>query len=346
VETFISSEPISTTRVRFTKRSEVPQTEVGRIIRFNITVANMSDSTLISPVIEDYLPQGFSYVASSTLLNNQRFTEPQGNRRLLWQLPHINPGQTVGIRYQVVIGTDARRGRNINRAVLRTTDNSGQDIFLEASAFVNVSAAGFIFYSGVEGTVYLDRDDDDFYSMSDTPLENIEVRLSTGQKAITDTIGRYSFESLFPGEYAVGVNTVTLPERYRLASPYPRVVVLSDGLFDTVDFAVKFRGEDDVRNARLDGRVFFDKNQNQVYDSEDPLCEKFKARLEHRLITNGGNGTFVFTHLEPGTYTIEILYNEGTKTTTKEITINRGENHIDIPLKFSGITIIIKGEEQ
>ena len=346
VETFISSEPISTTNVRFTKRSEVPQTEVGRIIRFNITVANMSDSTLISPVIEDYLPQGFSYVASSTLLNNQRFADPQGNRRLLWQLPHIRPGETVVLRYQVVIGTDARRGRNINRATLRTTDNSGQDIFLEASAFVNVSAAGFIFYSGVEGTVYLNRDDDEFYSMMDKPLEGIEVRMSIGEKAITNALGQYRFENLFPGEYAVGINSATLPEKYRVFSQSPQVVVLMDGFTDTVDFAVKYDDKEDPTDAWLEGRVFFDKNQNQVYDSVDHLCETFKARLGDQLVTNGSNGTFVFTNLEPGNYTIEISYNEGFKKIKKEITINKGKNHIDIPLKFSGITVIIKGEGQ
>jgi uncharacterized repeat protein (TIGR01451 family) len=343
VETYISAEPISAAKVRFTKHSEVPQTEIGRIIRFNITAANMSNSSLISPVIEDYLPQGFSYVESSTLLNNQRFTEPQGSRHLLWQLPHLEPGETLVLRYQVVIGTDAKRGRNINRATLRAVDNSGQDIFLEASAFVNVSAAGFIFYSGVEGTVYLDRDDDDFYSMADTPLEGIEVRLSTGEKAITDTMGHYLFESLFPGEYAVGVNTATLPERYRLAVPYPKVVVLADGLTDTADFAVKFKGEDDVKNARLQGRVFFDKNQNQVYDINDALCEKFKARLGDQLLTNGSQGIFVFSHIEPGTYTVEILYDN--KTVKKEVKIEKGNNQVDIPLRFSAITVIITGEK-
>jgi len=343
VETHISAEPVPSTKVRFTKQSEVPQTEVGRIIRFNITAANMSDSSLISPVIEDYLPQGFSYVESSTLINNQRFSEPQGQRHLLWQLPHLEPGETLVLRFQVVIGTDAKRGRNINRATLRAVDNSGQGIFLEASAFVNVSDAGFIFYCGVEGTVFLDRDDDNFYSMADTPLEGIDVRLSTGEKAITDAMGHYLFESLFPGEYAVGVNTVTLPEKYRLADPYPKVVVLADGLTDTADFAVKFKGEDDVRNARLQGRVFFDKNQNQVYDSEDTLCEKFKALLGDQLLTDGSGGIFVFSNIEPGTYTVEILYDN--KTVKKEVKIEKGNNQVDIPLRFSAITVIITGEK-
>lgn len=345
VETVISSEPVSSTHVRFTKRSEVPQTEIGRMIHFNITAANMSNSNLISPIIEDHLPQGFSYVASSTLLNNERFIDPQGNRRLLWQLPHIKPGETLVLRFQVVIGADAKRGRNINRATLRTIDNSGQDIFLEASAFVNVSSSGFIFYSGVEGTVYLDRDDDDFYTMDDTPLEGIEVRLSTGEKAFTNVMGRYSFESLFPGEYAVGVNTATLPEKYRLASPYPRVVVLADGLVDTVDFAVKFKGEDDVKNARLQGRVFFDKNQNQVYDSGDVLCSEFKARLDNQLITNGNRGSFVFANLEPGPHMIKIIYNEETKEKEIKIDLKKGNNNIDIPLRFSGLKVIITSEK-
>ena len=346
VETLISSEPISTTTVQFTKHSEVPQTEVGRIIRFSLTIANMSTSGLMNPVVEDYLPQGFAYVANTTLLNNRVFTEPQGTRRLLWQLPYIKPGETLVIRYQVVIGTDAKRGLNINRAVLRTLDNSGQDITLEATAGVNVSSSGFIFYSGVEGTVYLDRDDDDFYSMADTPLQGIEVRLSTGEKAFTDSLGNYAFESLFPGEYAVGVNTATLPERYKLASPYPKVVVLADGLTDTVDFAVKFQGEEEEKPARLEGRVFFDKNQDQVFNGDDPLCEEFNANLDGLAVTNGSNGMFVFTHLEPGVHTMEISYNQGTKTIKKEITLNKGNNQVDIPLRFTGIKIIIKSEEK
>jgi len=344
VETSISSEPVSTTAVQFTKRSDIPQAEVGRVVRFTITITNRSTSGLISPVIEDYLPQGFSYVASTTLLNNRKYTEPQGTRRLLWQLPSIGPSETVVLRYQVVIGTDVKRGLNTNRAILRAVDNSGQDLVLEAMAGISVSSSSFIFYSGVEGTVYLDMDNDDFFSMADTPLQGIEVRLSTGEKIFTDGFGNFRFESLFPGEYAVGVNTATLPEKYKLASPYPKVVVLADGLTDTVDFAVKFQGDDEVGTARLQGRVFYDKNRNKAFEKSDPLAEKFTVHLDESLVATGNNGTFVFTHLKPGKHTIKIIY--GLRTLEKEITLKQGKNYIDIPLIFSGIKIIIKGEEQ
>ncbi|MCP4708790.1 MAG: hypothetical protein GY869_09210, partial [Planctomycetes bacterium] len=84
--------------------------------------------------------------------------------------------------------------------------------------------------------------------------------------------------------------------------------------------------------------------QNLVYDAGETLAQQFKVRLDNRKITFGSNGVFVFTHLEPGTHIIEIFY--GAKAVKKQITLNRGKNNIDIPLEFSGIKIIIKGEEQ
>jgi len=345
VATTVASEPIIITQVRFTKRAEVPQAEVGRIIRFSLTISNISGGTLLSPVIEDNLPQGFQYVAGSTLLDNAAFTDPQGKRRLMWVLPHINAGQNMVIRYQVVIGSDAARGKNVNVAQLRAVDNTGKQITLEASDFVNVSASSFIFYSSIEGVVYIDRNNDDFYSMQDTPLSAIEVRMSTGERAITDNVGHYSFENLFPGEYAVSINKATLPEKYRPAVPGPKVVVLSDGLSDTVDFAIQFANEPQEADARLQGRVFFDKNQNKIFDEGEPLLESFEAQLDQTSTTKGNKGEFVFTNLKPGSHTVKIIYENGTRTKTQEIKLKEGRNQVDFPLHFTGIKIIIKGEK-
>lgn len=343
VTTLISADPISTGSIRFTKRAEVPQAEVGRIVRFNITTINNSYSAIVSPVIEDHLPQGFAYVPGSTLLNNQHYDEPQGKRRLLWQLPVIQPGQTVTLRYQVVIGADARRGRNTNRALLRAKDNSGQDLYFEDSAFVNVSSDGFIFYSGLEGTVFLDRDYDRFYSMSDTPLENIEVVMSNGQKAFTDRMGQYRFENLFPGEYAVSVNRATLPENLRAGSTVPKIVTLSDGLTDHADFAIKFTKDNENKTARFEGRVFFDRNGNNTYDNGDNLVEQFEATLDNAKKSRCSNGRFVFTHLKKGNHEVVIRY-EGL-TVRKTVTLTDGNNLIEFPLEVTGIRVIVGGAE-
>jgi len=343
VITRITSNPISTSQILFRKKSEIPQADVGKIIRFRIVVWNRSSSPLLNPRIDDYLPQGFNYVKGTTLYNGKKFKDPRGKRNITWELPLIKPGETAVLRYQVIIGTDAKRGKNINRALLKVMDNSGKTLNLEAQAFVNVSSSGFIFYSGIEGFVYLDRNKDGILDPSDTPLKNIEVRLSSGEKIYTDFAGHFSFEGLYPGEYAVGVNTATLPENFKPISPSPVPVVLSDGLTTYVEFRFALEREEEVGKSSLEGFVFFDKNSNGNFDKGEPPVENFRAVLDGRLITQGKMGRFKFSHLDPGHHLLEIEY--GDKVKRLEVDLIKGPNKIEVPLKYSGITVIIRGEK-
>jgi uncharacterized repeat protein (TIGR01451 family) len=343
VFTNISSSPIQVTRVKFSNRADIPQAEVGKIISFRLKVENQSDSPLLNPRITDSLPQGFSYVSDSSTLEGATFTEPSGKRQLLWKLPDIGPKQKVTLRFQTVIGSDAKRGKNVNTAFLETSDNAGQQIRLEASEFINISSSSFIFYSGVEGFVFLDRDGDEFFSMEDTPLKGIEVRLSTSEKTFSDDMGYFTFKNLFPGTYAIGINKITLPEKFRLASPYPKAIVLQDGFTENVEFALKFEKDDETKDARLEGRVFFDKNQDNTYNKGEPLLKEFQAVFDSKLKTKGKDGRFIFSQINEGAYTIEIKYDG--KILKKEIFLKQGNNKMDFPIKFTGIKITIRGEQ-
>lgn len=303
VLTEIQSEPIPISKVRFTKRAEVPQTEVGRIITFRLTIENLSSSYLISPTIEDILPQGFSYVPSTTLLNGERYTEPEGRGRIFWSIPEIGPGETLILRFQVMIGADASRGKNVNKAILRAMDNSGQSITVEAEDFINVSSSGFTFFSGVEGYVYIDEDGNGIFSPSDTPLKGIDIMLSSGQKASTDLNGYYSFENLYPGEYAVGVDRTKIPEELRFESPSTVPIVLSDGFTDRVDFSLKRK-----ELSRIKGIVYLDVSKNGVFDDGDIGIKNVKVFLKNvaEKITDE-NGNYDFSGLKPGRYKIGIV---------------------------------------
>lgn len=343
VRTVIQGEPVNTGSVQFSQRPDLPQSEVGRVVRIRLRVVNASQGALLAPVIEEQLPQGFQYVAGSSLWQDQPFADPRGGRHLAWELPAIRPGETAELRFQAVIGADATRGRNVLTALLQAFDNTNRSIRLQAEALVEVSSGGFQFTATLDGSVFLDRDDDEFLSPADTPLSGIEVRLSNGRQASSDSQGRFLFENLNPGEYTVGVNRATLPEKYRMSSPLPRVVSLADGLSDTVDFPVRFGAQDETQPARLEGRVFFDKNRNRVFDGDDPLHNEFSARLDGSMETRGKNGRFVFTHLKEGAHKLEIVYNG--KTVTMAVTLKKGANTIDVPLPFSGIVITVKGEQ-
>ena len=328
--------------IRFSKRCPLPQTEVGRIIRFDLEVENRSASPLVAVLVEDPLPRGFTFVTGSASLDGRALVDPPSTLRPSWNLPDIPPGARSRLSFQAVIAADARRGRHVNRAELRALDTLAGAIHLSAEALVFVSSGGLVFTTGIEGTVFLDRDGDESLGARDTVLEGIAVRISTGDETVSDREGRYKMEGLYPGEYAVSVNPASLPQRFRRARPIPRLVVLSDGLTETVDFPLRFRGENDDPLSRLEGRVFFDRNGDGGFDPADVPLNAFRARLDERLETGGEGGRFVFTRIPPGTHTITITA-PGVQE-SREFTLEAGRHAIDIPLKFSSLTITVKGE--
>jgi len=342
VYTRVTAEPIPSSKVQFSKRADSPQTEVGRMIRFKLLVENRASAPLLSVQLEDQLPQGFSYVAGSSLWNGAPFADPGGTHHLLWLAPDVGPGQRGELGFTILIGADARRGRNVNLGIMRAIDNSGQVLTLEAREFVNVSASGFIFMCGVEGFVFHDQDQDGFYSPVDQPLPNIEVRLSTGERAVSSVDGRYSFAGLFPGEYALGVNRWALPEDYELVSPYPVPLSLFDGLTESVDFALFLKKKEPPPKARLAGLVFYDRDKNGQRDPQEPLIATFQAILDGTNRTPGQQGVFVFTLLEPGEHEIEIAWEN--RRVQKRITLSPGRNEVEIPVPFSGVTVSVRGE--
>jgi len=343
VQTIVNSETASPGQVIFRKRADLRQSDIGRTVRFTLSLENRSRSILAAPVFEDDLPSGFSYIPGTSLLNLRPAGDPTGSNLLHWETEPIRPGETVEMSFQVLIGADARRGRNINHARFHAFDGHGQPVNLEAEEFIQVAAESLIFFSGVEGTVFLDQDGNEMLSPGEPPLSGIEVCLSTGEKSLTDAQGHYSFTSLFPGEYALNLNRSTLPEKYRSQSIYSIPVVLSDGLQDTVDFPLHFRNDNPNLSARISGLVFFDRNGDRRHDPEDPPCTEFTAVLDGRTTTAGNGGRFVFTHLQPGTHKLKIAY--GNKMVELEINLRGGDNPIPVPLRFTGIRVQIRGEK-
>jgi len=343
VSSRVSAESVVSGTVKFDKKAEIRQTEVGRIIRFRFTIDNNSNSVLIAPRIKDYLPQGFAYVKDSSTLNGVKIANPIGKNVIIWILPDILPKRSVSLRFQTVIGADTKRGKNINRASLYAKDSANKDITLNASDFINVSTAGFVFYSGIDGIVYIDKDLDGFYSPADKLLEGVEIRLSSGDKMFTNKRGEYSFKNLKPGEYGVGVNKRTLPKKYKLFTESPIIATLFDGLTDQKDFGLVYRGDNVEKPSELEGIVFVDKNGNQKFDNDEPKLIEYKAILDNHIKTYVDDGLFIFTQLKKGRHSIKIDY--GHKIIKNEVNLKIGINKVYIPIKYSGIKIIVGGQK-
>lgn len=338
VWTTISATALSSSKISFRKKAEIPQVDVGKILRFRLTLVNNSGGPLPAPVIDDYFPQGFSYVKGTTVLNGKLYRDPAGKgRHIHWALPLIAPGETAILKYQTIIGADARRGKNVNRAILSVTDNTGQALRIEAKAFVSVSALSFTFYSAVEGYVFLDRDGDGALTGKDPPLPDIEVMLSTGRAQQTDPEGRFYFNDLYAGEYLVGINTARLPDKYKLVSASPLPVILMAGMTEYTEFLVALRQKP---FAALSGRVFYDKNSDKTFQEREPVPRTFQAILDATLRTTGKNGRFRFSHLKPGRHTVEIR--SSGRSRSLSVDIKAPTTEVDIPLIYHRLTITIQ----
>lgn len=347
VITVVQGRGVGQSQVQLEHRAELPQTEVGRLVRLRLTLTNRSASTLIEPRLEILLPSGLEYVAGSSLLDGASLADPLGRGRIVYRPGAVAAGRSLTLQYQVVIGAASRRGLNLCRAELYALDASRSEVRRSADARVNVSASGLVFMSGLEGRVFLDRDRNGFYSGADQDLAGVEVALSNGDRTFSDEQGKFAIDQLYPGEYAVGVNTASLDERYRIPPPNTHLVTLSDGLCDWVELPLlpADSGDETVSSARFEGRVFFDKNRNGAFDEGvDPLLEEFEASLDGRMITRGRNGRFVLTRLNPGTHGLEIVADGCRHQQTVEL--RSGTQTVDIALKFSGIRITIQGEKK
>jgi len=332
-------------QVRLEHRAEIAQVDVGRIVRMRLVVDNRSASVLHQARLEVLLPSGVGYVPGSTLWNGRAAADPQGRGRLVWNLPAIAPGLPQTLYYQVVIGSSSRRGAQICRGELRALDGTRREVHVGADARLTLSAGGLTFPGGVEGVVFLDRDRDGFHSPGEEPLAGVEVLLSRGEGTVSDASGRYRLDNLYAGEYAVGINAATLDERFALPRPSTVLVTLGDGLTEWVELPVRLAAAGDRVLARLEGRVFFDRNRDGVWtEGSDPGVAVFQILLDKKVRCAGQQGRFVLTGQEPGTHRLAITV-EG-RTWEREIVLAPGRQTLDFPLPFRGIRIHISGAQK
>jgi len=186
--------------------------------------------------------------------------------------------------------------------------------------------------AGVEGYVFENKDDNNsFDSSSDKVLSNVSVNLieitSIDQTGQPDTAGGDRGENTSSESGFYGVSDL-FPGRYQLYA--------SEGEFNIYGNLVNLHSGTKTLNiskakpSNVEGKVFYDENQNGKYDSGEELkdvtvsllhkktTEMFTVASEIKNDTTDNKGDFSFTNLIPGSinslnlnnYTLKIETNE------------------------------------
>lgn len=159
----------------------------------------------------------------------------------------------------------------------------------------------------------------------------------------TDSTGTFDFTGLRPGTYTV---TVTKPAGMFFTqtgkdSDADLLTGITTPVVDLVEGDVAERDAGVLNPVSIDGKSFYDKNGNGVYDQGElpkPGVAVTVIGIDDlgntvtKTFTTDGNGNFSVTGLRPGTYTVT----GGTVSVVKTL-LPGAHLHVDIPFPGSGI---------
>ncbi|HEY7290045.1 MAG TPA: DUF11 domain-containing protein [Vicinamibacterales bacterium] len=217
---------VPTTGLTITKTASTDHVAIGGSVTYLVTVTNVGDVRLDNVIVRDLPPRGFERVQSSTLQSTNRSTRQVAPvleaGSLTFALGALQPQDVATLVYRVIVGADARTGRQDNRATVTGTNPIGRTALAgPAIASVDVTTDTFTMLQALVGRVYEDVDGDGQFTDADRPVPNARVITSTGQAAITDSAGLYNIPSLGAGSVAVSLDRDTVPGQLTTADDGP-----------------------------------------------------------------------------------------------------------------------------
>jgi LPXTG-site transpeptidase (sortase) family protein len=279
----------------------------GDTVYFRVRVQNTGNTTLTNLILDDG-------IATCTLM---RGADDPGNDDGIFE---------TGETWVYTCSFAAASGTHINTA---TADTDETPLVSDSAQYIATSATGVI-----DGTVYNDANASTTLDAGESGLSGVTVNLYDGGGLVASTTtgpgGTYSFTALAAGNYTVEEID---PAGYVSTTANHVPVTLPLGGTQTVDF-----GDYQLPAALLasiNGVVFHDVNYNGVQDAGDGVIGGVTIQLFDHLgvlkgsTTTAPDGSYSFTGLDAGTYTVHEIDPVGYFSTTLndvDVTLTSGVN--------------------
>jgi uncharacterized repeat protein (TIGR01451 family) len=319
-------------------RTEVMQ---GVAFDFDVTVTNTGPNDVTDVRVIDVLPAGL------TLVDTPNGYNPNTG---VWMVGGLAMGESRTLTLTVEATTTGafENEAEITVSDVRDPDSTpGNDVPDEddqSAATVEVYAPG-----SIGDTVWSDYDGDGVQDAGEPGLAGITLYLLDADdnqlaSTVTDANGSYLFETLDVGTYQVDVDESTVPDHYNLTTNNDPMTVILAQSQEYLDADFGYQPEP----ASIGDRVWQDLNNNKTQDSEDGL-ENITVQLKQGDVVlattqTDASGTYLFTDLIPGDYTINIVEStlpENWELTTDNEplteTLSAGENYRDADFGYRPI---------
>ncbi|GAB5409218.1 MAG: hypothetical protein BalsKO_15830 [Balneolaceae bacterium] len=229
------------------KKVDKTTAEVGDYLNYSVEVRSEAVNTVRNLVIEDKLPLGFEYVIGTARVDDIKTDDPIGGKgpTLTFNIDSLETGNTVTVKYRVLVGPGAQKGDGINTAIAssdeliaRSSNRARVEVEIRGGVF---SDDGYIF-----GKVFTDFNRNDIQDGGDIGIPGVRLYMENGTYVITDVEGNYTMYGVKPNKHVLKLDNTSLPKGATLSvldnrhanDPSSRFVDLKKGEFHRADFAI------------------------------------------------------------------------------------------------------------
>jgi len=233
-----------TTSVLLTKSTRKRYVSIGDFVSYTITVENQTSGLITPFTIKDTIPPGFKYVKGSAMVDSVK-QEPEGQRPIEWTQLTLQPKGKITITYLLVVGTGVAEENTYKNRAITLSGITGDSISNKATAEVQVVGEAIFSRSLVIGKVFNDINEDGVQQEGEAGIANVRIASVSGSTVRTDAHGRYHIDDIKVKRFTRGRHFIlktdpsTLPPKSAFTTENPRVIRLTQGLVQKINFGVK-----------------------------------------------------------------------------------------------------------
>ena len=247
-------------QLTMTKEVNTASASIGDIVEYRLTV-NASGGPSRDVIVTDTLPKGMEYLAKSSRISRKNTADGDKaatrekaddpaigtGRALRWPVGDMAEGDSVELRFKVVIGPTVKIGKATNRTFAQGSGSAGMTTSVTATCDIQINAGVFTSQSTIIGKVFHDQNQNGQQDEDEAGIPDVTIYMETGRWAVTDPAGKFSFGHVAPGTHVLRAvlkplgpdAAVRNPKNAFMGSNSSQIVdITMPGMLYQADFAV------------------------------------------------------------------------------------------------------------